>query len=308
MSTRIRALAAAAVTVIAVSWTGLAAGSASASAPAIAKVSNGPAGPGEAGYYVNDNGQTRIRDVQATTVVTGTMENLNGLSDAPGGLGVELCNDNTGVAAQLGIEWTGAKFVVEYNYTGNPGFGGAGDVLAASPAQPDLDPCVEGGLLNGGTGQHFGNEITPKTGDTVHFEIYYDPHGHWAQSSAEPFTWTWVHQVKFLVSDPTQGLTRVQTVEIPSVNFYEAGIGVISQQTGLAGGAINLIGTFTGAYFNWYGNCYGAACAPHGIVQPSHWDLELADFINGSNQVTLTPSQLSAGNTTFSELEGSTSP
>ena len=267
-------------------------------APAVAKVSNGPAGPGEAGYYINDNGQTRIRDVQFTLQAVPTLEDLNGTT-APGGIGGELCNENTGWAAQIGLEWpAGAPGpVVEYNYTGNPGFGGPGDTLAANPAQSDQDPCVEGGLLNGGAGEKFGNGITVHAGDLVHFEIYYNPQGHHG----------W-HQLKFEVQDYTQDLTRVQTVWIWVQDFYEAGIGVVSENQFVTGGPVNLVNTFTGAFFNWYGNGYGPRFAPRGIDQPAHWDLEMADFVNGSNQVTITPGALTAGNTSFPMLEGSTSP
>jgi len=274
--------------------------------PTIAKVSN--TAIGEAGYYINDNGETRIRDVQATTVVTSTMENLNGTGagtaggppQKPGGVGTELCNDNTGYAAQAGLEWVDAAgstpghFVLEYNYTGNPGYGGPGDVLTATSTS-DPDPCAEGGLLNNGTGELFLNDFTPQVGDVLHFEIYYDPKG------------KFFHSLKFLVQDQTQDLTRVQTADIPAENFYEAGIGVVTQAANLTGGAVNLINTFTGAFFNWYKNGYGSKYAPVGILQPSHWDLEMADFVNGSNQVTLTPSNLTGVNNSFAMLEGSTS-
>ncbi len=283
----------------------LAAGTAQA-APSVAKISNGPTGPGEAGYFTNDNGQTRFRDVQFTTTVTNTLENLNG-SGAPGGIGGELCDENTGFAAQIGLEWPACcNPVVEYNYTGNPGYDAVGGgYLTASFGQADQDPCVEGGLINAGAGEMFANGITVKQGDVVHFEIYYDPQGHWAYSPATG--WAWLHQVKFLVSDLTQGLTRVQYVKVPSQNFHEAGIGIVSMANVLTGGAVNLVNTFSGAFFNWYNNGYGARWAPQGIVQPSHWDLEYANFVNASNQVTITPSALSADAKSFTMLEGSTS-
>jgi hypothetical protein len=270
---------------------------ASATVPTIAKVNN--TAVGEAGYYINDNGSTRIRDVQASTVITSQMEDLNG-SASPGGVGVELCNDNTGYAAQVGLEYdaTTSSFVAEYNYTNNPGYDST-NLGATSGSDPD--PCVEGGLLNGGLGQSFNNFLnaSPDTaagaihiGDTVHFEIYYSPNGRHD------------HSLSFKISDVTQDITRVQTVQIPAQEFYEAGIGVVSQANDLTGGAVNLINTFTGAFFNWYGN-HGAP--PVGI-DSTHWDLEMADFVNASSQVTLTPSALSDGNTSFQELEGSTSP
>jgi hypothetical protein len=283
---------------------GVMAGSADAST-VIAKVNN--TAIGEAGYFINDNGKTRIRDVQAVTVITPQMEDLNGSATtdepagAPGGVGVELCNENTGYAAQLGLEWDGAAFVAEYNYSGNAA---ETDPLLTITSGSDPDPCAEGGLLDNGDGETFTNFLnaTPDTapgaihiGDVIKFEIYYAPKGHRD------------HTLSFTITDETQDVTRVQTVRIPAENFYEAGIGVVSLANDLTGGPVNLVNTFTSAFFNWYGNGYGARHAPQGILQPSHWDLEWADFVNGSNQVTLTPGALLTGNTSFPMLEGSTS-
>jgi hypothetical protein len=257
-----------------------------AAAPTVPKINNTI--NGEAGYFVNDNGGTRIRDVQATTVITNTMEDLNGSNLAdPGGVGVELCNDNTGDAAQLGLEWNGTQFEMEYGYT--PHFADL-TAPAASATNPDPDPCAEGGLLNGGTGIAFANPFIPQLGDTIHFEVYYNPGKH--------------HSLKFEVQDVTQNITRVQTVKVPAQDYYEAGIGVLTDTQNLTGGAVNLINTFTGTEFNWYGN---KGAAPATIYSPSHWDLELADFVNGSNQVTLTPGPLNTAGTSFEMLEGSTS-
>ena len=264
-----------------------------AATPSVPFINNGTPGPGEAGYFVNDNGGTRIRDVQFTTVVTAQMENLSGVpSPGIGGVGGELCNDNTGWAAQVGIVWNGTAFQDEYNYTGNPSYGGTGDILLASPSQPDQDPCAEGGLLNSGNGEKFGNTFVPHVGDTVHFEIYYNPLGKHR------------HSLTFKEYDYTQHLTRVQTVSVPAQDLYEAGIGVVSENTTLTGGPVNLINTFTGTSFNYYSSRTGF----NSIYVPRHWDLEEADFVNGSNQVTLSPNNTlnSAGNS-FAELEGSTS-
>ena len=278
-----------------------AASSASAAAPVTPMINNGPSGPGEAGYFVNDNGSTKIRDVMADLVVTNTLENLNGTSGTsstvPGGVGVELCNDNTGYAAQLGVEWTGTNFVVAY---GDSTTAPLGDLTTTQVSNADTDPCVEGGLLYPTTiGPTFTNFLNASpassvgaihVGDTLHFEIYYDPRAKH-------------HTLKFLVRDVTQNITRVQTVKIPAQDFYEAGIGVLTENQSLTGGAVNLINTFTNTYFNWYGN---KSAAPASILN-SHWDTESADFINGSNQVTVTPAALNASGTSFQMLEGSTS-
>jgi len=258
-----------------------------AAAPTIAKINN--TANGEAGYFVNDNGSTRIRDVQASTVVTPQMENLNGVN-LLGGTGVELCNDNTGDAAQLGLEWTGTAFTVEYGYT--PHFAQL-TAPAASATNPDPDPCAEGGLLNGGTGISFPNSFIPAIGDTIHFEVYYNPKGNHT------------HSLKFLAEDVTQDITRVQTVQVPEMDFYEAGVGVLTDGQTLTGGPVNLVNAFTGTSFNWYGN---KGAAPDSILSSS-WDTEMADFVNASNQVTLSPNaSLNSAGTGFSDYEGSTSP
>ena len=282
-------------------------------APPIPMINNGTPGPGEGGYFVNDNGGTRIRDVQFTTVVTAQMENLTGIGGAPGGAGGELCNDNTGWAAQVGLVWNGSAFLVEYNYVGDTTHfiggvnapGPATQLLQASPLQDDQDPCVEGGLLNDGSGhlgQVFNNFLNKSTdttsinsihiGDVLSFEIYYNPKGHFG-----------FHNLTFKVHDISRNITRVQTVNVPAQNFYEAGVGVVSMNTGLTGGAVNLINTFTGASFNYYSSRHGFGS----INVPAHWDLEEADFVNGSNQVTLTPGPLNSAGNSFSMLEGSTS-
>jgi hypothetical protein len=251
-------------------------------------ISNGPTGPGEAGYYVNDNGGTRIRDVQFTTTVTNQMENLAG-AGLIGGAGGELCNDNTGFAAQVGLAWndTDKAFYAEYN-TGT---------LVADPSQDDQDPCVEGGLLNGGSGIKFTNFLNGKpangtnaihVGDQLWFEIYYNPTGRHS------------HQLTFKVRDITRNITRVQNTSVSAQNFYEAGIGIVSTGQTLTGGAVNPVNTFTGTSFNYY-----SSHATIGSILSSHWDLQEADFVNNSHQVTITPTNTDGH--TFSELEGSTS-
>ena len=287
--------------VLGLALSGSLAGASSASAALTTPmISNGPSGPGEAGFFVNDNGSTKIRDVQASLVVTSTMEDLNGSNTDPGGVGVELCNDNTGYAAQLGVEWDGTKdaFVAEYNYVDDPVLG-TPYLAATVNSNSDTDPCVEGGLLNDGVGQTFSSFLnaTPVTapgaihvGDTLHFEIYYDPWGH-------------RHSLKFEVQDLTQNITRVQTVKVPAQDFYEAGIGVLTENQSLTGGAVNLISAFTGTSFNWYCN----KGTPPDSILSSHWDTEEAVFINSSNQVTLTPAPLNTSGTSFEMLEGSTS-
>lgn len=238
---------------------------------------------GEAGYYVNDNGQTRIRDVQATTVVQNTFKHLNGDgSEGPGGIGVELCNDNTNFAAQLGIQWSDSaqQFQIAYNWG-----------TLVDPSASIQDPCAQDGLLNGGVGIQFPHPIVPNVGDTLKFEIFYQPAGHH-------------HYFQFKVTDVTQNRTEVQQISTAPQNLYEAGIGVLTNETHLTGGAVNLLNSFSGTSFNYYTSTH----AFNSISVPAHWDLEQAQFVNSSSQVTLSPnSSLNPQGTAFSLFEGSTS-
>lgn len=261
-----------------------------ASGPVVPMIHNGPNGPGEAGYFANDNGGTRFRDIQFNTVAVNTIQDLNG-TGVQGGLGGELCNDNSGWAAQIGIEWdTAHQPVVEYNYTGS--LGPNSPILTADPNQSDRDPCVEGGLLNNGVGIPL-TKFTVHENDALHFEIYYNPKGHFG-----------FHQLKFLVKDITQNITEVKTVSVPAQDLYEFGVGVVSRAPMVTGGAINLIDSFTGTAANYY-----SSHSWIGSILSSHWDLQEADFVNLSHQPTITPNNtLDGSGSSFSVLEGSTSP
>lgn len=248
-------------------------------APTVVQINNTTVG--EAGYYANDNTMTRFRDVQATTVVKNTFKQLNGASaTAPGGIGDELCNDNTNFAAQLGIEWNGTQFLIEWN-----------DGTLTDPAAETItDPCAQDGLLNNGSGITFPHPIIPVVGDTLKFEIFYQPTGH--------------HYFQFKVTDVTQNRSEVKQVFTGPHNLYEFGIGVLTNDATLTGGAVNLLNTFTATSANYY----SATKAQNSIDVPAHWDLEEAQLENGSSQVTLSPdNSLNAAGTSFSLFEGSTS-
>jgi hypothetical protein len=252
---------------------------AQAAVPMTAQITN--TATGEAGYYANDNGSTRFRDVGATTVVANTMKQLNGTPTTPGGVGVELCDDNTNAAAQLGLEWNGNAFTLQYN-----------DGFLTDPLVGTIqDPCAQDGLLAGGAGHTYPHPIVPIVGDVLKFEIFYQPSGHH-------------HYLQFKVTDETQNRTEVQEVQIPAQNFYEAGIGVLTDAANLTGGAVNLLNSFTNTTFNYY----SSTKAWGSIYVPAHWDLEEAHFVNASSQVTLSPNNSLNGPVTgFSLYEGSTS-
>ena len=229
---------------------------------------------GVAGYFANDNGQTRFRDVQADTTVVPQIKNLNGTSN--GALGVELCNPNDGHAAQLGVWWNGTKYQVVY---------ATGNLNTAL-----TDACIMTGLITP-TPQTLLTAFTINQGDRLHFEIFWQPHG--------------FHAFHFNVCDITQDVCRQAVVPTGWENLYEAGIGAVSNANTITAPANIGLDVFTGTKFNYYSSTH----AWNTIFVPAHWKLDQADFINSSSQVVMSSNGgLNGAGTTFPLFEGSTSP
>jgi hypothetical protein len=233
---------------------------------------------GEAGYFVNDNGATRIRDAQSTLTVTPQIKNLNGLSPNDGALGNELCDPNSGFAVQLGVLWDSSVpgFEVEYGY----------GTLA-----PNSDPCVQSGLITGINSHiHFMNAPAIAQGDVIHLDLYFN---------------RFYRFVKFSFCDTTQDFCRQASVHTGWQNFYEAGIGAVTNAPVLTAPAANFLDSFSGTSFNFY----SSNTAFNSIYVPAHWELKRADFINGSSQVVMSSNgSLNNAGTAFTMFEGSTSP
>lgn len=229
---------------------------------------------GESGYAANDNGHTRFRYVQAQIGVTSQLKNLDG----PGGLGgagVELCDPNTGYSVQLGIQWTGTRFVVQY------GHGVLGD-LAGS------DPCIMSGLVSGPTPLS-PIALNPNVGDQVTFNIYYNPHSHWTTVNS---------------CDVTQDVCRQTSFNDGYKQFWEFGIGVVSNGPILTAPANNPLAHFSHLAANYYSATHGW----NSIYVPGHWNLRQVDWVNSSSQVIMSPNAtLDNGGHGFSMLNGSTS-
>jgi hypothetical protein len=232
---------------------------------------------GEAGYFAKDNGQTRFRYVQAQVGVTNQMKNLDGANNNLGGVGVELCDPNTGYAVQLGVQWTGTRFQVQY------GHGALGNTNFA-------DPCIQSGLITNPT-PLAPLALNPVAGDQLTFNIFYNPHTHWITVNS---------------CDVTQDNTcRQAHFNDGFKNLYEFGIGAVSNGPVLTAPAGNFLASFSNLAANYYSSTHGFGS----IFVPAHWNLRQADWINGSSQVIMSSNQsLDAGGHQFSLFNGSTSP
>jgi hypothetical protein len=233
---------------------------------------------GEAGYFVNSNNHTRIRDAQVTVPVVNQIKNLNGASDNQGAIGTELCDPNTGFADQLGVVWTGAAFQVQYGY---------------GTLNPNDDPCIMSGLVTGANSHlTLMNAPAVHLGDVLHLDLFFQPNGSF-------------HYTKFGVCDITGDWCRVATVWNGWHNFYEAGIGAVTNALVLTAPANNLLDSLSQTSFNYY----SATTAFNSIYVPSHWQLKRSDFVNASDQVVMSSNgSLNNSGTAFSLFEGSTSP
>jgi hypothetical protein len=235
---------------------------------------------GEAGYFANDNGHTRFRDVQAQVGVTNGIKFLNGANaQNPGALGVELCDPNTGYAAQLGVMWdtsvTPARFVIKY------GHGFLGNTTFA-------DQCIQSGLISNPT-PLAPVALNPVAGDQLKFEIYYNPTSRWFSLNA---------------CDLTQDVCRQAHWNDGWKNLYEFGIGAVTQQTALTAPASNFLALFSHTAANYY----SSTTFWNSIFVPEHWTLKRSDFVNSSDQVVMSSNgSLDAGGHTFSLFNGSTS-
>lgn len=231
---------------------------------------------GVAGYYVNDNGHTRIRDVQADATVVPQIKFLNG-PGGQGAVGVELCDPNSGFAAQLGVWWNAglSRYQVVY----------ATGTLNLALA----DPCIMTGLITP-TPQQLLSTFTIGQGDHLHFEIFYNRLSHW---------------LHFNTCDFTLDVCRQAAVHVGFRQFFEAGIGAVSNAQMLTAPANIFLDSLTSTRFNYY----SSTRQWNSIYVPAHWQLKEARWVNASSQVVMSPDEsLNAAGNAFSLFEGSTSP
>lgn len=299
MSVKFKALAFGAGTLLASSLAF--AGSASASAIALpdcgTSIQCTSNSAGEAGYYGADDNHTHYRFVETTVAANDHLVNLNG-STTPGAIGVRLCDPNTSNAQQIGIWWDAANgpnggFDVSY---------GEGKIGTGVN-----DPCVQGAFsrpLGDNAGDAF-ELVGPTAPTTVHINLndqiyigeYYDPSG------------KFFHQLSYGMCDITANWCRQAWSSFTTQQeFFEFGIGALSTQPTLTGGAINFVDSLTANRVTCYA-CESSVpiTSVKGFYGPG--GLTEAQWINSASQIEMSPNDsLEISNDTFSLLEGSVSP
>jgi hypothetical protein len=241
---------------------------------------------GVAGYYGADDNHTHYRYVQTVTTAAPTLNNLNGQgAETPGAVGVELCDPNTGVAAQLGLLDVDGTFEAFYL---------VGSFLDAP------DPCIQNGIINNRlfrAGTPLGlNGISP--GDQIYLGIFYTPSGRH------------LHQLSFGVCDITANVCRqAYTSSRYSLQFWEFGIGAAANTVSLTAPAVLPLDTFTSNEVTCYSCSHMVPITSVSPVNPfGVGGLTQAQFANSSTQVIMSPNNsLSAANS-FTLYNGSTSP
>jgi hypothetical protein len=243
---------------------------------------------GVAGYYGADDNHTHFRFAQTTVSANPQLIDLNGpLSSEiyPATTGVDLCDPNDGITAQISLGYWDNEFQVGY-YVGK--------------GAPASDPCTQDNLV-----AHQINIFKVGTllglvginpGDKVYLGIYYTPSGKHQ------------HQLSFGACDETTGVCRqAYTSSRFQLEFWEFGVGTFLPVSVLTGGADNEFETFTATDVT----CYSCAhMVPISSVAPVNsfgaGGLYESQTANSSSQVVLSPKDSLSGDT-FSEWNGSTS-
>jgi hypothetical protein len=241
---------------------------------------------GLAGYYGADDNHTHYRYVQTEVTATPQLVHLNGDTLArTGQVGVELCDPNSGFAAQLSLGDVGGSLQARYR---------VGFFLQNAP-----DQCVQNGFTNFNfqSGTPLGlNSIS--FGDQLTLAIWYDPNR----------TDRHFHQISIGVCDVTSDVCRQAFNESPvAVNFFEFGIGALANNQRLTAPANNPLDTFGSDEVT----CYSCAhMVPISTVAPVNatntGGLFETQFVNSSTQVTMSPNDSLSG-TSFEIWNGSTS-
>ena len=171
---------------------------------------------GAAGYNGADDSHTHYRYVATVTTAATGLINLNGTNPGTGSnagtSGVTLCNENTGIVAQLSLGYFGSPpafhlaFLVGRYFTGP---GGAPEPCVQDAGLVAIPIFTKGTLLN---------NIGISVGDELALSITYDGVS---------------HSLTFGAFDVTSKVFRSATVPNLNTSWTEYGIGVASQNTHL---------------------------------------------------------------------------
>jgi hypothetical protein len=285
---------------------------------------------GEAGYFVQHYQNWHIRDSHATFKVTAAMEALNHDATFPGAVGVELCDPDTGYAAQLGVTFLGNQFEVlaahgnlDASATGNDpcvqngvivtedhlgdaavqlagsvDFKSSNNPIWSAPASP-VNIGVAGGdpvtwVVPNNRNQPSAEQVPVAVGDTVTLDLYYNPVTSHGRNSLQFTTDVYNSGGTFL------GENQFIDGHVHPQNFFEAAIGADNNGAPALTAPADLpLADFTTATFTNYNK--SAVDKLNG-----GWGLTQAVTVNGASQVTMTPTG-AVGNA-FSILEGSATP
>lgn len=254
----------------------------------------GSAAGGVAGYYGADDGHTHYRYVQAIITASPSLVNLSGTS-LTGAAGAELCDENTGWAAQIGVYATGGGHY-GVAFADSSGVGGGGLLNNSFD-----DPCIEGGLVQPNVllAAHFNNSFNAQitTGDRLLVSAYYNPHGIFGQ-----------HQVTFAVTDLSKiNEHRSIVTWAHAQSLSEFGIGVLSDASSVTADTNNLVDTFGSPEVNFYSATHPAYPIIDQKAFYGYAGLSQVQYVNVSSQVEMSPlSTLTPSG--FSVFEGSTTP
>lgn len=192
---------------------------------------------GEAGEFANMNGPGHFTDLQAQG---GANANLEGLGST-GGAGIQLCNESSGNAVQLGLRWntTAHKFDVLV---------GSGTLTAGTGTNNTA--CDSGGAFTGGP---LSMPLQIPAGDNYKLELKEISPGFY-----EAFA-----------KDTTLGISSSKAFS--GLSFPDtASVGVVQNQTNLSAPAVNRLCDF------WSVLATGSAGGHASLGGSSFWTAQLA--------------------------------
>jgi hypothetical protein len=242
---------------------------------------------GTGGYYGADDNHTHYRFVQTVVTASPQLVDVNGPVSSlayPATVGVELCDPNSGITAQISLFYYHGSYDVAY---------------VVGKGHRAADRCIQDNFING-TGTIF-KAGTPlglngiSTGDKIYLAIYYTPGGRHQ------------HQLSFGVCDETTGVCRqAYTSSRFQLEFWEFGIGTFVPLSVLTGGAVNEFETFSSDIVTCYSCTTQVPISSVSAVGGLGGGLYEAEFSNSSSQLVMSPNDTLSGST-FNMYNGSTS-